>query len=190
MEKVMASLPPPVKVVFSNQKCLSCGQKGDPRLMEDMCHRESKRGHTGTLEQRFSERQVKISMGTSSVATLGLIGAAIGIGVSTGGGLVAIPLIAIIPVAAPGLVVAGHRFLNTKADAPPPCGGIKVTDMRWSCCRMPELEAGGCTDLCDQCGEVWGQGNPCILIKQPDVNLAHNLHGYTVHEKDHHLSPL
>ena len=27
-------------------------------------------------------------------------------------------------------------------------------DMRWSCCRMPELEAGGCTQLCDLCGQV------------------------------------
>ena len=27
-------------------------------------------------------------------------------------------------------------------------------DMRWSCCRMPELEAGGCTELCDLCGQV------------------------------------
>ena len=26
--------------------------------------------------------------------------------------------------------------------------------MRWSCCRMPELEAGGCTELCDLCGQV------------------------------------
>ena len=124
------------------------------------------------MEQRFTKRQVKIS-------TLGLIGAALGIGVSTGGGLVAIPLIAI-PRPSPGLVVAGHRFLNTKADAPLPCGGIKVMDMRWSCCRMPELEEGGCTELCDHCGEVWGQGNPCTLIKQPDAKLAHNLNGYTV----------
>ena len=28
-------------------------------------------------------------------------------------------------------------------------------DMRWSCCRMPELEEGGCTELCDLCGKVW-----------------------------------
>ena len=30
-------------------------------------------------------------------------------------------------------------------------------DMRWSCCRMPELEEGGCTELCDLCGKVWRQ---------------------------------
>ena len=29
--------------------------------------------------------------------------------------------------------------------------------MRWSCCRMPELEEGGCTELCDLCGKVWRQ---------------------------------
>jgi len=190
VERVLKQLPQAVQVVFANQQCLACGQKGDPRLMEDKCHREKRLGHTGKLKQRFSKRQVKISTGGGGLATLGLIGAAIGVGISSGGALIAIPLVAILPVMAPGLVVAGHRFLNTKSDAPPTCGGMKVTDMRWSCCRMPELEAGGCTELCDLCGQVWGSGEPCVLIKHPDANLANNLHGYEVHVKEHILSPL
>ncbi|XP_023329538.1 uncharacterized protein LOC111702174 isoform X2 [Eurytemora carolleeae] len=39
LETVIKQLPPPVQVVFANQRCQSCGQTGDPRLMEDKCHR-------------------------------------------------------------------------------------------------------------------------------------------------------
>ena len=28
--------------------------------------------------------------------------------------------------------------------------------------------------------QVWGSGEPCVLIKHPDANLANNLHGYEV----------
>ena len=64
--------------------------------------------------------------------SLGLGGAAsavlIGLAAATGGSaLMALPLVAIMPVMAPGLFTAGHRFLNTKAAAPPTCGGIRVT---------------------------------------------------------------
>ena len=37
--------------------------------------------------------QVKISTGAGGLATLGLIGAAIGVGISSGGALIAIPLV-------------------------------------------------------------------------------------------------
>ena len=36
-------------------------QTGDPRLMEDMCHRNPKKGHIGQLKQRFSKAQVDIN---------------------------------------------------------------------------------------------------------------------------------
>ena len=37
--------------------------------------------------------QVKISTGAGGLATLGLIGAAIGVGITSGGALIAIPLV-------------------------------------------------------------------------------------------------
>ena len=36
-------------------------QTGDPRLMEDMCHRNLKKGHIGQLKQRFSKAQVDLN---------------------------------------------------------------------------------------------------------------------------------
>ena len=39
LEAEFSQLPPPLTVVFANKKCRACGQTGDPRLMEDMCHR-------------------------------------------------------------------------------------------------------------------------------------------------------
>ena len=59
LEAVLARLPAPMRVVFSQQMCLACGQEGDPRLMEDRCHRNKVRGHTGDLEQRFTKKQVQ-----------------------------------------------------------------------------------------------------------------------------------
>jgi len=53
LEEVLEKLPPPVRVVFSNQMCRACGQVGDQRLMEDKCHREKTRDHPGKLKQRF-----------------------------------------------------------------------------------------------------------------------------------------
>ena len=59
LEAVLSRLPAPMRVVFSQQMCLACGQEGDPRLMEDRCHRNKVRGHTGDLEQRFTKKQVR-----------------------------------------------------------------------------------------------------------------------------------
>ena len=41
LEEEFSQLPPPVTVVFANKRCRACGQTGDPRLMKDMCHRNS-----------------------------------------------------------------------------------------------------------------------------------------------------
>ena len=62
LEAELSSLPPSLKVVFANQKCRSCGQTGDPRLMEDLCHRNLKRGHVGELDQRFSKAEVSCAV--------------------------------------------------------------------------------------------------------------------------------
>ena len=41
-----------------------------------------------------------------------------------------------------------------------------LQDMRYRCCGMQELAAGGCTDLCDKCGERWGTAPPgCVMIR-------------------------
>ena len=59
--------------------------------------------------------------------------------------------------------------------------------MRWSCCGAQELSPGGCTDLCDLCGVVWGKDPPCVLIKHPDINMQQSMALYEVHVKDHDL---
>jgi len=182
LEEVLGKLPSPVRVVFSNQRCLACGQVGDPRLMENKCHREVKRGHKGKLEQRFTENQATLSMGAGGIGTAVLLGATIGVGVTVGGGLVAVPLVAIIPVMAPGLAIAGHRLLNSPAGTGTSCCGVKVEDMHWSCCGKREDEE-GCIEICDFCESPWGSGKPCVLIKQPDVPMEN----YQVHLKEHDL---
>jgi len=182
LEEVLGKLPPPVRVVFSNQRCCACGQVGDPRLMENKCHREKARGHTGKLVQRFTEKQGTVSLGAGGVGTAILLGATVAIGATVGGGLVAVPLVAIIPVMAPGLAIAGHRMLNSPAGTGTSCCGVKVEDMHWSCCGKREDED-GCIDLCDLCESPWGSGKPCVLIKHPDVPMEN----YQVHLKEHDL---
>ena len=46
-----------ISIVFKSQLF----QTGDPRLMEDMCHRNLKKGHIGQLKQRFSKAQVDLN---------------------------------------------------------------------------------------------------------------------------------
>jgi len=181
LEVLFSKLPIPVPVVFANQKCLSCGQEGDPRLMTDTCHRNKKKGHTGTLTQRFSRPQVGAAMGVGAVGTVALSIAAAAS--ATPLVLIGLPLILI-----PGLAVGGHRFLNTASDTAPACGGLKISDMRWSCCNGAELTPGGCTELCDLCDAVWGSSaKPCVMIKHPDINMQKDMGGYQVHVKKHDL---
>ena len=55
---------------------------------------------------------MKISTGAGGLATLGLIGAAIGVGVSSGGALIAIPLVSIFYLAASSLCLANTILLS------------------------------------------------------------------------------
>jgi len=180
LEVIFESLPPCIQVVFANQKCQACGQTGDSRLMEDKCHRNKKQGHIGKLEQRFSKAQIGAAAVGGVVGVVGLSTAAAAAGSELV--LLGLPL-----VMGPGAVMSGHRFLNTSAEDPAPCGGVKITDMRWSCCDAQELSPGGCTDLCDLCGATWGTAPPCVLISHPDSNLQQSLAGYEVHVKKHDL---
>eukprot|EP00092_Neocalanus_flemingeri_P004094 GFUD01004406.1.p1 GENE.GFUD01004406.1~~GFUD01004406.1.p1 ORF type:complete len:421 (+),score=91.63 GFUD01004406.1:429-1691(+) len=181
LEKIFNDLPPLVQVVFSNQKCQACGQTGDPRLMEDKCHRNKKEGHVGTLEQRFSKAEVGVAAAGGVAGVIGLSVAAVL------APEVELILLALPVIMGPGAIMSGHRFLNSSTTSQPPCGMIKITDMRWSCCGAQELSPGGCTDLCDLCGAVWGKDPPCVLIRHPDSNLQQSLAGYEVHVKNHDL---
>jgi len=180
IEEVFKKLPPCVQVVFASKKCLACGQEGDPRLMEDKCHRNIKKGHKGKLQQRFTKLQAASAMGVSGASTIVLGSAAAA--AAAPAVLIALPF-----VIGPGMLVGGHRFLNAPKDDPPPFGGLKITDMRWDCCNMPELKEGGCTDLCDYCDGLWGSSPPCLMIRHPDINMQKDMEGYEVHIKEHDL---
>merc|ERR1719273_10738 len=52
LEAELGKLPPSIQVVFANKQCQACGQTGDPRLMDDTCHRKLKKGHTGEVIQK------------------------------------------------------------------------------------------------------------------------------------------
>merc|ERR1712059_2193 len=100
------------------------------------------------------------------------MGGAVGVaGLSTAAALTGAELVLLaLPVAmGPGTVMTGHRFLNTSSKSSPPCSPVKITDMRYKCCGMTELAEGGCTDICDKCGAVWGTQPPgCVMIRHPD----------------------
>ena len=95
-------------------------QTGDPRLMEDKCHRNKKGGHIGTLKQRFSKLQVGVAAVGGAVGIAGLTSAAV---LAPGAELA---LIALPVVMGPGTVMSGHRFLNSSSTSQAPCGGIKI----------------------------------------------------------------
>ena len=139
------------------------------------------RGHTGSLKQRFSKPVVAGSLGLGAAGSLALGVAA---GVSTAGSLVLVGLPFIL---LPGLAMGCHRLLNTPSDQQPLCG-LKIEDMRWTCCRQRELSE-GCTELCDneKCGQVWGTGTPCVHISLLDINAQKLQDGYEVFKKEHDL---
>jgi len=184
LEAELSSLPSSIQVVFANKRCQACGQTGDPRLMEDTCHRALKKGHTGQLKQRFSKVQTVAAVG---VGTVGIVGLSVAAVVASEYVLLGLPL-----VMGPGSVMTTHRFLNTGSKANPPCGPLKITDMRYRCCGMQELAEGGCTDLCDKCGAKWGESpgeKPpgCVMIRHPDSGMQSSRAGYEVVVKDHDL---
>jgi len=120
LEEVFSKLPECVQVVFANQQCQACGQTGDPRLMEDQCHRDKKAGHTGTLSQRFSKVAVGVAAGVGAVGVVGLATTAALIPAE-------LVLLALPVVIGPGAVMGSHRFFNTASTHPAPCGGVKIT---------------------------------------------------------------
>ena len=122
LESEFSQLPPPVTVVFANKRCRACGQTGDPRVMEDMCHRTKVRGHPGTLQQRFSKPVVAGSLGFGAAGSLVL-------GVAAGAAMNPLVLVGLPFILLPGIILGGHRLLNSPSDQPPPCG-VKITDMR------------------------------------------------------------
>ena len=122
LETEFSQLPPPVTVVFANKRCRACGQTGDPRVMEDMCHRTKVRGHPGTLQQRFSKPVVAGSLGFGAAGSLIL-------GVAAGAAMNPLVLVGLPFILVPGLTVACHRFLNSPSDQPAPFV-VKITDMR------------------------------------------------------------
>ena len=123
LETEFRELPGPVTVVFANKRCRACGQTGDPRLMKDMCHRNKTLGHTGTLKQRFSKPVVSGSLG---LGVAGSVALGVTAGVTAAGSMV---LVGLPFVLLPGLILSGHRLLNTPSNQPAPCG-LKITDMR------------------------------------------------------------
>jgi len=180
LEAELSSLPPSIQVVFANKRCQACGQTGDPRLMEDTCHRGLKKGHIGALKQRFSKAQTGAAV---TMGAVGIVGLSVAAALASEFILLGLPL-----VMGPGAVMSTHRFLNTGSRANPPCGGLKITDMRYRCCGMQELAEGGCTDLCDKCGAKWGEKPPgCVMIRHPDSGMQSSRADYEVVVKDHDL---
>eukprot|EP00092_Neocalanus_flemingeri_P032227 GFUD01035027.1.p1 GENE.GFUD01035027.1~~GFUD01035027.1.p1 ORF type:complete len:416 (+),score=121.31 GFUD01035027.1:334-1581(+) len=51
IKKSIQDLPPPVQVVFQDQKCLDCYEEGDKRLMSQYCHMQKCKKHPGKLKR-------------------------------------------------------------------------------------------------------------------------------------------
>jgi len=176
LEQEMAKLPEPVQVVFSNKKCKGCGQTGDPRLMDDLCHREMVMGHQGNLGLKKKPSKLRIGV-ASATSAVGVIGLGI-VSVLVPGGhllLYGVPVLML-----PGSGMALHRVLSKGVHKYKKCG-----------CN---IEASGCTQKCDGCGEEWGTGNPCVMITAPDPGLLQSLEregkDYKFHKKDHDLEDI
>ena len=112
--------------IFHSYFCL---KEGDPRLMEDKCHRNIKKGHKGKLQQRFTKMQAASAMGVSGASTIVL-------GSAAAAAAAPAVLIALPYVIGPGMLVDGHRFLNAPKDDPPPFGGLKITVYRKMGCKI------------------------------------------------------
>ena len=104
-------------------------QTGDPRLMEDTCHRALKKGHISALKQRFSKVQVvqvlhqnnpminpiitTILLQTGAAVTMGAVGI---VGLSVAAALASEFILLGLPlVMGPGAVVSTHRLLATQS---------------------------------------------------------------------------
>eukprot|EP00090_Calanus_glacialis_P001173 TRINITY_DN10814_c0_g1_i2.p1 TRINITY_DN10814_c0_g1~~TRINITY_DN10814_c0_g1_i2.p1 ORF type:complete len:420 (-),score=100.19 TRINITY_DN10814_c0_g1_i2:746-2005(-) len=166
VRKCVQDLPPPVQVVFVDQKCLDCYEEGDRRLMSQYCHMQKTRKHPGKLK--------RVHPGGPEVYHLA--------GDQTGihPGQLASPWYQI------GCVSGGERWSCCKKTA-----GAQGCRQVWTCCRKDFKDEGcrkryscckkptdfgsggggcemiytccdegqgseGCKDVCLKCGKKWG----------------------------------
>merc|ERR1712130_377126 len=61
-----------VEFADDNYACKRCGQKGDVRLMTDMCHLEKGLGHDKDLLTRFTRKQVVAGLTVATAAVTGV----------------------------------------------------------------------------------------------------------------------
>ncbi|XP_023345132.1 uncharacterized protein LOC111714292 [Eurytemora carolleeae] len=137
-------------------------------------------GHNGKLGQKYSKTAVGVAVAGGLVGVSALTAVTVATGAAEA--LIALPVFV-----TPGSMLAGHRFFNTPSTSPPPCGPVRINDMRWSCCKGPEIGGEGCTPLCDLCDSEWGSGAPCVLIRNPDRGLQGQMENYEVFIKNHDL---
>ena len=71
-------------------------------------------------------------------------------------------------------------------------------EWRYKCCEKEGkmngkddgVQASGCTQKCDFCNQLWGSGEPCVMITHPDRGLQESLKDYKVVIKDHELQDI
>jgi energy-coupling factor transporter ATP-binding protein EcfA2 len=172
LEEELAAMPPSVQVVFANKRCRTCAQTGDPRLMEDKCHKEKVSGHTDGRREKKPHSKSKIAVaytaGTVAVAGLGTAMAFL-----PGTELLALGVPAVM---GPGAAMSVRRAFGT-------------VQMKYRCCDKTEQE-GGCTDVCNKCGVVWGREGGCTWIKPLDENKQKAEVDYEVMTKEHDLEEM
>jgi len=181
LEQEMALLPEPVQVIFSNKKCIACGQTGDPRLMEDKCHCKMVMRHTDELVQKKKYGKKKIGAACAAGA-VGVIGLGITSVFVPGSQL-------LLSVGGPVLMLPGPGMALHRA--------LIEGEWKYKCCKrkgkMPgndEGQANGCTPKCDKCSRLWGTGEPCVMIAHPDRGLQESLNDYQFSKKDHELQDI
>ena len=199
LEQEISELPEPVQVVFSNKKCKACGQTGDPRLMDDKCHRTMVLGHRGPLREKKKHSRPLIGA-AYAVGTVGVVGLATASALVPGSELLLIgvsiqcwwlPAANIIFSQVPMCMGPGSGMALRRAFANP--------DMKWKCCKREgvmgedgsyDRQVNGCTQKCDNCDQPWGSGEPCVAIRLPDQGLQEQLGDYQFVKKDHDLEDI
>eukprot|EP00092_Neocalanus_flemingeri_P052842 GFUD01061932.1.p1 GENE.GFUD01061932.1~~GFUD01061932.1.p1 ORF type:complete len:476 (+),score=128.34 GFUD01061932.1:302-1729(+) len=192
-----------IPIPFQNMECRACGQKGDPRTMEDFCHQKLKMGHLYNEELKDKKRVSKAKIGAAYTA--GIAGAA-GVGTLA----VMVPgseavLMAIPIVLSPGTAMSGMRLFAVPKKIYKCCGREEGAAGHIELCNNPECksETGslrgatqwGCpppddAKLCtDEKDKKWRPPG-CVMITQPDLGMQKRYKNYKVMEKDHDLYPL
>ena len=97
------------------QRCLDCGQTGDHRLMDDVCHRTPIMVHPGKVGKRLKRFSTRVVGSTLAAGAVGGTAAAVGVGVSMLASPAAPAAVLLLPVfLLPGLGLLGHRTLHRK----------------------------------------------------------------------------